>query len=150
MEVRLLAVRTRAVKSIRNWDSHDSGRLADELFRSESSWLGRKSGKYVPLGSSGDLQSRGVRLSAMRCGPRTCPFYRLLDSRREGGSGGRGLWDGGPPLLGLVLLALPSSSHPMNANAPNHPAAGQAGIAPQLAIGHRWPGLPEPARSTRC
>jgi len=24
---------------------------------------------------------------------------------------------------------------------PNHPASGEAGIAPQLAIGHRWPGL---------
>jgi hypothetical protein len=25
----------------------------------------------------------------------------------------------------------------------NHPAAGKAGIAPQLTIGHHWPGLPE-------
>ena len=30
---------------------------------------------------------------------------------------------------------------------PNHPAPGKAGIASRLAIGHRWPGLPEPARS---
>jgi len=26
---------------------------------------------------------------------------------------------------------------------PNHPAAGKAGIASRLAIGHHWPGLPE-------
>jgi hypothetical protein len=30
--------------------------------------------------------------------------------------------------------------------APNHPAAGKAGIASRLAIGHCWPGLPEPGR----
>ena len=29
---------------------------------------------------------------------------------------------------------------------PNHPAAGKAGIASRLAIGHHWPGLPEPER----
>ena len=29
---------------------------------------------------------------------------------------------------------------------PNHPAAGKAGIASRLAVGHRWPGLPEPGR----
>ena len=29
----------------------------------------------------------------------------------------------------------------------NEPAAGKAGIAPLLAIGHHWPGLPEPGRS---
>ena len=29
---------------------------------------------------------------------------------------------------------------------PNKPAAGNAGIAPQLAIGHHWPGVPEPER----
>ena len=29
----------------------------------------------------------------------------------------------------------------------NHPAAGKAGIVSLLAIGHHWPGLPEPARS---
>ncbi len=28
----------------------------------------------------------------------------------------------------------------------NHPAAGKAGIASRLAIGHHWPGLPEPGR----
>jgi hypothetical protein len=28
----------------------------------------------------------------------------------------------------------------------NKPAAGKAGIATQLAIGHHWPGLPEPER----
>jgi hypothetical protein len=28
----------------------------------------------------------------------------------------------------------------------NHPAAGKAGIASGLAIGHHWPGLPEPGR----
>jgi hypothetical protein len=28
----------------------------------------------------------------------------------------------------------------------NHPASGKAGIAPQLTIGHPWPGLPEPGR----
>jgi hypothetical protein len=32
---------------------------------------------------------------------------------------------------------------------PNHPAAGKAGIAPRLAIGHYWPGLPEPGRSPK-
>ena len=32
--------------------------------------------------------------------------------------------------------------------APNHPAAGKAGIAPRLAIGHHCPGLPEPGRWT--
>jgi hypothetical protein len=31
----------------------------------------------------------------------------------------------------------------------NHPAAGKAGIASLLAIGHRWPGLPEPGRSMK-
>jgi hypothetical protein len=30
---------------------------------------------------------------------------------------------------------------------PNHPAAGKAGIARQLAIGRHCPGLPEPGRS---
>jgi hypothetical protein len=29
----------------------------------------------------------------------------------------------------------------------NKPAAGNAGIASQLAIGHHWPGVPEPERS---
>ena len=29
---------------------------------------------------------------------------------------------------------------------PNHPAAGKAGIAPQLATEHHCPGLPEPGR----
>ena len=29
----------------------------------------------------------------------------------------------------------------------NHPAPGKAGIASRLAIGHHWPGLPEPGRS---
>jgi hypothetical protein len=29
---------------------------------------------------------------------------------------------------------------------PNKPAAGNAGWAPQLAIGHHWPGVPEPDR----
>jgi hypothetical protein len=28
----------------------------------------------------------------------------------------------------------------------NHPAPGKAGIAPRLAIGHHWAGLPEPGR----
>jgi len=28
----------------------------------------------------------------------------------------------------------------------NKPAAGNAGIAPQLAIGRHWPGVPEPER----
>ena len=30
---------------------------------------------------------------------------------------------------------------------PNNPTAGQAAIAPQLAIGHYWLGLPEAGRS---
>jgi hypothetical protein len=29
----------------------------------------------------------------------------------------------------------------------NKPAAGNAGVASQLAIGHHWPGVPEPERS---
>lgn len=29
----------------------------------------------------------------------------------------------------------------------NKPAAGSAGIASQLTIGHHWPGVPEPERS---
>ena len=29
---------------------------------------------------------------------------------------------------------------------PNNPASGKAGIASRLAIGHHWPGLPEPVR----
>jgi hypothetical protein len=29
---------------------------------------------------------------------------------------------------------------------PNKPAAGNAGFAPGMAIGHHWPGVPEPAR----
>jgi hypothetical protein len=144
MEVRLFAVRTRAVKSIHNWDSPDSARLADELFRTESSWLGRESGKYIPLGSRGDLRSRGVRLSPMRCRPRTRPCDRLLDPRREGHSDGCGLWDGSPPVLVLVILALPSASYAMKINAPNRPAAGKAGIALQVAIARHWPGLPKP------
>lgn len=28
----------------------------------------------------------------------------------------------------------------------NQPAAGNAGIASQLTIGHHWPGVPEPER----
>jgi len=35
----------------------------------------------------------------------------------------------------------------MNNPTANKPAAGNAGIAPQLAIEHHWPGLPEPGRS---
>ena len=31
---------------------------------------------------------------------------------------------------------------------PNKPAAGNAGIASWLTIGHHWPGVPEPGRST--
>jgi hypothetical protein len=34
-------------------------------------------------------------------------------------------------------------------NRPNHPATGKAGIASRLAIGHHWPGLPEPGRYGR-
>ena len=30
----------------------------------------------------------------------------------------------------------------------NKPAAGNAGIVSQLTIGHHWPGVPEPERST--
>ena len=33
---------------------------------------------------------------------------------------------------------------------PNKPAAGNAGIASQLTIGHHWPGVPEPERCPRC
>jgi hypothetical protein len=69
-----------------------------------------------------------------------------LDPRREGHSGGCGLWDGSLPLLVLVLLALPSAPYAMNTNAPNHPAASKVAIAPQVAIGRYWPGLPEPSR----
>jgi hypothetical protein len=29
---------------------------------------------------------------------------------------------------------------------PNKPAAGNSGMAPRLAIGHHWPGVPEPER----
>jgi hypothetical protein len=29
---------------------------------------------------------------------------------------------------------------------PNKPAAGNAGFASQLTIGHYWPGVPEPER----
>jgi len=32
------------------------------------------------------------------------------------------------------------------AKVPNHPAAGNAGIAPRLAIDRHWPGVPEPER----
>jgi len=32
---------------------------------------------------------------------------------------------------------------------PNKPAAGNAGFASQLAVGHPWPGVPEPERSAR-
>ena len=35
----------------------------------------------------------------------------------------------------------------INLISPNHPAAGKAGIASRLAIGHHCPGLPEPGRS---
>jgi hypothetical protein len=35
----------------------------------------------------------------------------------------------------------------MKGPSPNHPAAGKAGIASLLAIGHHLPGLPEPGRS---
>jgi hypothetical protein len=31
----------------------------------------------------------------------------------------------------------------------NQPAAGKAGIAHRLAVGHHWPGLPEPGRWPR-
>ena len=31
-------------------------------------------------------------------------------------------------------------------DSPNKPAAGNAGIASQLTIGHHWPGVPEPGR----
>ena len=31
---------------------------------------------------------------------------------------------------------------------PNKPAAGNAGIVSRLTIGHHWPGVPEPGRST--
>jgi len=37
---------------------------------------------------------------------------------------------------GMVMAHLP----------PNNPAAGNAGIAPRLRIGHHWPGVPEPER----
>jgi hypothetical protein len=33
---------------------------------------------------------------------------------------------------------------------PNNPAAGKAAIASQFAVGHRWRGLPEPARSVKA
>ena len=32
----------------------------------------------------------------------------------------------------------------------NYPAAGKAGIASRLAVGHHCPGLPEPDRSAAC
>ncbi len=31
-------------------------------------------------------------------------------------------------------------------SSPNKPAAGNAGIEPQLTIRHHWPGVPEPER----
>ena len=34
----------------------------------------------------------------------------------------------------------------MKTEPPNYPAAGKAGIASWLPIGHHWPGLPEPGR----
>jgi hypothetical protein len=34
----------------------------------------------------------------------------------------------------------------LSGSAPNKPATGKAGIASLLAIGHHWPGRPEPAR----
>jgi len=50
--------------------------------------------------------------------------------------------------LAVTLLRTTGRSRP-----PNHPAAGKAGMGSRLAIGRRWPGLPEPGRSpfiTRC
>jgi hypothetical protein len=38
----------------------------------------------------------------------------------------------------------------MKAKEPNKPSAGNAGIAPQLAIGYSWPGVPEPERWVRA
>jgi len=34
----------------------------------------------------------------------------------------------------------------MTTQSPNKPAAGNAGIASQLKVGHHWPGVPEPER----
>jgi hypothetical protein len=45
--------------------------------------------------------------------------------------------------LVLFLGSLPPAGRGWSAN---KPAAGNAGIAPQLAIEHHWPGLPEPER----
>ena len=40
--------------------------------------------------------------------------------------------------MGVIMdLRFPSS---------NKPAAGNAGIASRLAVGHHWPGVPEPER----
>ncbi len=36
----------------------------------------------------------------------------------------------------------------IHSESPNKAAAGNAGIASQLTIGHHWPGVPEPERST--
>ena len=49
-------------------------------------------------------------------------------------------------LLCLVDMASDDPDYEMKQTWPNKPAAGNAGIAPQLAIGHHWPGVPEPER----
>ena len=51
-------------------------------------------------------------------------------------------------VLGLNALLL-FRNRPGQRSLPNHPAAGKAGIAPQLTIGSHWPGLPEPERWTK-
>lgn len=46
------------------------------------------------------------------------------------------------------MLTLPQEEGGERMNgSPNKPAAGNAGIAPRLTIGHHWPGVPEPERS---
>jgi hypothetical protein len=44
-------------------------------------------------------------------------------------------------------MALTSTLFVTGQPKPNHPAAGKAGFAPQLTVGHHWPGLLEPGRS---
>ncbi len=82
--------------------------------------------------------------SAVTCGVAALGgAYGFVDATE--GEPGPWDWMNGQSLLASALLASIVVLQTVR-RAPNHPAAGNAGFAPWLAIKRYWPGVPEPER----
>jgi hypothetical protein len=68
----------------------------------------------------------------------------------NGGNGEGSVWNSPFPLLPPVShrdWLVPGCRTGLEPRVSNQPVAGNAGITPRLAIGHCWPGVPDPGRS---